>query len=198
MTIGHSVKSTALPVGPKSISWAVHSWAAWGQVCETTHWHAPQMAIGGVVALRPLVRHTRLGSRGLVSLEGRARIPQGGGGGLGLGTTSAGENSPRGNFVTPPILLQGHQTPEWKVSLGENFVTPPTLGSLWTTSCVQLWLVQILNITNSTETKKRARPRLALRTEGGTSSRKRCDEGRVSSGLKVKHAAGLGQQCYIR
>ena len=27
--------------------------------------------------------------------------------------------------------MQGHQTLEGEISLGQNFVTPPTLGSLW-------------------------------------------------------------------
>ena len=41
----------------------------------------------------------------------------------------------RGNFDTPPILVQGHRTRET--------LTPPTLGSLWTISCMKLWPVKL-------------------------------------------------------
>ena len=58
--------------------------------------------------------------------------PRKGGGAISPGDNFDGENFIRGNFVTPSILMQGHQTPEGKFSLGQNFVTPPTLGSLWT------------------------------------------------------------------
>ena len=61
---------------------------------------------------------------------GRNQAIQRGGG-------SPGDNFDGENFVTPPILVQGHQTQERNFSCGENFATTPTLGSLWTISCVQ-------------------------------------------------------------
>ena len=51
-----------------------------------------------------------------------------------------------GNFHTPPILVQGHQT--------QQTSTPLTLGSLWTISCAKLWQAQILNNANSSEIQK--------------------------------------------
>ena len=58
----------------------------------------------------------------------------GGGGGLRLGTISAGKIQQGENFDTPPILVQGHLT--WETS------TPPTLDPLWKVSCVKLWPVK--------------------------------------------------------
>ena len=90
---------------------------------------------------------------------------QGGGGGVRLGIISARKIWSGENFVTPPIWCRAIRRRRGKFREG----------------CVHLWEAPTLNITDPTETKKRARPRLALNTEGGTSSRKECDEGRVSS-----------------
>ena len=41
----------------------------------------------------------------------------------GVGKNSPGDNFDGENFVTPPILVQGHQTPEGKFSLGAAHVS---------------------------------------------------------------------------